>query len=220
MITNKINNKKYVGFTKHKPEGRWKGHCGERSKQLIAKKIRQYGKENFIFEVICQSLDGNYCLGVLEPYFIEKYDTLVENGNGYNVAKGGTAPWNLDKKGEYSLGPCSEETKIKIRHSNLGLKRSEETKRKLSESHLGQIPWNYGMKGGKCSHTDKTKEKFKGRYAKQYTIKHKDGRIETITNLKLYCIENGLKLRNARGAVASGKPYKGMIIQHYEYTNS
>lgn len=37
--------------------------------------------------------------------------------------------------------------KGKIRLSKLGKPRSDETKRKLSESHKGKIPWNKGLKG-------------------------------------------------------------------------
>ena len=41
----------------------------------------------------------------------------------------------------------SEETKAKIRNSNIGKTISEETRYKLRESHLGKIPWNKGKKG-------------------------------------------------------------------------
>lgn len=51
--------------------------------------------------------------------------------------------WNKGMKGEYKLGACSEEKKLKISKANLGKKRSKETIRKLSLSHIGHKPWNY-----------------------------------------------------------------------------
>ena len=51
--------------------------------------------------------------------------------------------------------PFTEEHKEKIRQSNIGKKRSEETKRKLSESHKAPRPYRLGI-----THTDETKKKI------------------------------------------------------------
>lgn len=42
--------------------------------------------------------------------------------------------------------PLTPETIQKIRLSNIGRKISQETKNKLSQSHLGQVAWNKGIK--------------------------------------------------------------------------
>ncbi len=45
------------------------------------------------------------------------------------------------------LPPFTEEHKRKLRESNLGKKRSEETKKKISIAKIGHTPWNKGLKG-------------------------------------------------------------------------
>lgn len=53
---------------------------------LIQKKIRDYGKENFIFEIIFQTKDLEYCRS-MESHFISENKTLVPTG--YNIHSGG-----------------------------------------------------------------------------------------------------------------------------------
>ena len=79
----------------------------------------------------------------------------------------GKVPWNKDKIGVYT-----KETLAKIGESNKGNKKmlgfcfTEESKRKMSESHKGKPAWNKGVKehqtawnkGVKCS--EKTKKKL------------------------------------------------------------
>lgn len=83
LITNKINGKKYVGFT-NDPKRRWKDHRSRNS--VIGKALRKYGRENFSFEIIYQSKDAEHCLSVMEPYFIAEHDAF---NNGYNISTGG-----------------------------------------------------------------------------------------------------------------------------------
>ena len=56
----------------------------------------------------------------------------------------------------------SEEMKQKIRAQKLGVQRSAETIRKMSEGHKGQVPWNK-EKTGLFSHSDETKQKMRKR---------------------------------------------------------
>jgi len=52
-ITNKINGKAYIGQTIQEAEKRWKFHKSARpSKSLISQAIKDFGLENFTFEVI------------------------------------------------------------------------------------------------------------------------------------------------------------------------
>ena len=61
---------------------------------------------------------------------------------------------------------CSEETKQNLKEINLGKCPSEATRKKLIESHLGQMPWNKGLNGkgspffGK-HHTKEAKQKIR-----------------------------------------------------------
>lgn len=69
--------------------------------------------------------------------------------------------------------PCSEEHKNKISLKNLGSKRSEETKLKMSQKAKGRIPWN---KGKPMSEETKKKlsEKLKGKYGNRKGCKHSE----------------------------------------------
>lgn len=93
---NKINNKKYIGQTnnlqrrqyEHKNASINKNH--KDYNQLIHKKIREYGLENFDFYVLeeIDSLDLDL-IDERETYWIQKLNTFVKNGNGYNITFGG-----------------------------------------------------------------------------------------------------------------------------------
>jgi len=58
--------------------------------------------------------------------------------------------------------PTREETKEKLRQSNLGKKLSEETKKKIGLASKGRIPWNRG-KHHSSESKRKIKEKMKGK---------------------------------------------------------
>lgn len=79
-ITNLINNKAYIGQSVD-IERRWKEHCRLSANSLIAKKIRQYNKDNFLFEVIEECAISQ--LDEKENYWIQYYNTIVPNG--YNI---------------------------------------------------------------------------------------------------------------------------------------
>lgn len=52
-----------------------------------------------------------------------------------------------------------KEVRESISNSHKGLKASEETRKKLSEAHIGQAPWNVGKVGvQKCSQEKKLKQ--------------------------------------------------------------
>ncbi len=82
-ITNKINNKSYVGRTKF-PSRRFSQHAGKKGKSCISKAIRKYGITNFKFEVIevVYSLKESI---EKESFHIDFYKSLVPKG--YNLSK-------------------------------------------------------------------------------------------------------------------------------------
>lgn len=92
LITNKINNKKYVGITNNYKK-RWQNECcynPNGKNQLIQKKIHQYGKENFTFEIVASGLSIQEAIE-LEYNLIKKYHTWINDIDcqGYNVDEGG-----------------------------------------------------------------------------------------------------------------------------------
>lgn len=88
-ITNLINQKNYIGITNNYKK-RWSNEkClakNEKRQQLINKKIQEYGKNNFQFEVLFSNLTIEEACQK-EQELIIKYNSLVPNG--YNIDKGG-----------------------------------------------------------------------------------------------------------------------------------
>ena len=88
-ITNKINNKVYIGQTIQKPVERFYQHCAIKCDKnvlnmAIHRAIFKYGKSNFTFEIIEEVQKSQ--LNEREEYWIKYYDSFK---NGYNSTKGG-----------------------------------------------------------------------------------------------------------------------------------
>ena len=79
-ITNKLNNKAYIGQSKH-IEQRWKEHQQLSRKSLIHKAIEKYGINNFTFEILEEC--SRELLNEKERFYIELYqaDQFGYNGN-------------------------------------------------------------------------------------------------------------------------------------------
>ena len=90
-ITNKINNKPYVGKTVSSIQDRWSNHIYDaftkQSDYLIHQAMRKYGIENFKIEEIEQCL--NAILDKREQYWIKTINSHFEKGYGYNMTYGG-----------------------------------------------------------------------------------------------------------------------------------
>ena len=83
-----VTKQRYIGFDSRWPK-RQQTHKRESQKNNNIKfynAIKKYGWDNFVWEVIYQSLDGEYCLNVMEEFFINEFDSIK---NGYNIASGG-----------------------------------------------------------------------------------------------------------------------------------
>lgn len=92
-ITNLINNKKYVGITSKEDYYKRLGEHismskNKKYKHLICNKISQYGLDNFTFDILekCNSINE---LKEKEIFWIDKLNTYVNNGFGYNRTLGG-----------------------------------------------------------------------------------------------------------------------------------
>lgn len=126
-LTNKVNNKIYIGLTTESISERCRKRIAEANyrnsrSSYILNAIRKYGSENFTVEQIdtANSLDE---LQQKEINYIKMYNSTDRN-IGYNLTKGGEG--NLGLK-------MSNETKDKIRQKALGRIWSEEKKLKHSE---------------------------------------------------------------------------------------
>ena len=152
LITNLINNKKYVGVTTRSLKERWSEHTSKKNdNRLITKAILKYGKENFGFELIKEffNITENKLLEK-ETFYIEKYDTLVPRG--YNL----------------------------VRHSDGKLIVNEKTKKKLSIKCRGKKNGMFGKhhsEGMKRKSSDRVKKYQSGKnhpfFGKHHTKKSK-----------------------------------------------
>lgn len=96
FVTNKVNNKKYIGQTTVTINIRWNQHVSKSNNNpdtIIDTAIAKYGKENFTVEELdFVSVDTKEelidKLNSLEVYYIQRYSSLVSQ-YGYNVDKGG-----------------------------------------------------------------------------------------------------------------------------------
>ena len=90
-ITNKINNKIYIGLTTCTLAYRWSKHLTEarnvNNNKHLYRAIRKYGSENFSIEQI-DNTDNFKELGQLERKYIKEYDSQNPD-KGYNLTAGG-----------------------------------------------------------------------------------------------------------------------------------
>ena len=125
------NGKSYIGITCQKLERRWRNGNGYKD-TLFGRAIKKYGWDNIQHNIVSSDLTEKEAKW-LENYLICYYWTFVgfKDSKGYNMTLGG--------------------------EGNIGLKPTEETRRKQSEAHKGKTPWN---KGKKCKHhSDETRRK-------------------------------------------------------------
>ena len=136
-ITNLINYKMYVGQTS-KPKERWSAHKCETTRNKkrypIYLAMRKYGIKNFDYCIIyfCKDKDR---IDQLEIEWIEELDARA---NGYNIMLGG----NCGMRGRHH----SNESKRKIRESQLGKIISPECRAKMSAAKKGKIGSRLGTK--------------------------------------------------------------------------
>lgn len=90
-ITNKINNKCYIGQSRD-IEKRWKEHIRHskdeftKNKPPIHRAINKYGPQSFTFEILVEcSIED---LDELEKYYIKKFNS-TDKCIGYNIKEGG-----------------------------------------------------------------------------------------------------------------------------------
>lgn len=96
-ITNKLNNKSYIGKTTLSINERWKQHCSDYKRRRNEKRplysaMEKYGIENFEIEEVeeCsfEKVDER------EIFWIEFFDTF---SNGYNATRGGDGKFLIDR---------------------------------------------------------------------------------------------------------------------------
>lgn len=161
-ITNKTNNKKYIGQT-NDLNRRWKEHCNynKNQNQAISRAIKKYGKSNFEIEILEECKVEN--VNNKEIKWIKKYNTY--KGYGYNCHIGGLNHTGIN----HPLCKIDKTTALKIlkdRKNKNKTHRELSKKFKINRKTIGkiitgdhgicnQIKWNY--------YEDKLKNKIKSK---------------------------------------------------------
>ncbi|WP_368740031.1 NUMOD3 domain-containing DNA-binding protein [Enterococcus faecalis] len=150
ITTNNINGKKYLGQKKIDANGKWKKYLG--SGIAFKKALEKYGKENFIREIIDVGYSSDE-LNNLEEKYTHDLDCLNDR-NYYNLVHGGGTVTGLkfsketiERLRELSLGENNYfYGKQFFGEDNIfyGKKHTKESRRKMSQSHMGETPWNKG----------------------------------------------------------------------------
>ncbi len=108
VVTNIINNKKYVGLTSKTIEERWKRHLYDANIRkddfYFHKAIRKYGENNFKIEKVEECPDEH--LKEREKFYIQQYNSFYKNKQGYNLTLGGDGLSSIDYKKVLSLWDC------------------------------------------------------------------------------------------------------------------
>lgn len=137
------NGKRYVGQTCIDPKKRWRE--GKRYSGLMKKAIDKYGWENIIHEILYTELDADTA-NRIEMELIAEMKT-TDPAHGYNITAGGDG-----YKGTTHTKATRESLRRKA-HEQWKRQRvegytpppiTEEHRKHLSESHIGQRAWNKG----------------------------------------------------------------------------
>lgn len=140
-ITNLINNKIYIGQTVSSIEKRWGQHWSDsRSKGVLIKAIKKYGKENFKIEEIDKALTI-HDLNEKETYWIEHYkstDPII----GYNLMSGGANQRHDERSKKHMSDIMKVRSHMIGKSGNLhpfyGAKHTPETRLKMKEARKFQ----------------------------------------------------------------------------------
>jgi group I intron endonuclease len=175
LVTNKINGKQYVGQT---TVGRNKvGHGW-----AITEAYKSHGKENFLYERICNEINNRNTLNFLEKFWIAVCGTVAPNG--YNIELGGSDKGEVSESTRQKMSlhlkgrPIKQETKEKIRFAMMGEKNPFYGKTHTPEAIEKIVAANVGKT---VVITEATKEKIRQKrigsknpmYGKPITEEHR-----------------------------------------------
>ena len=187
LITNKINNKKYVGWS-HSPKDRWIKHLWESvngSEYYLHRALKKYGSDNFSFEVVYQSENGKHTRDIMESKFIKEYDSFIPNG------------YNMTRDGE----------------GTLGYSHTPETRKKQSETRKSRLKTGEIIHGHLGTHhSQETKDRIFSKNAHLYNITFKDGRCITVKGLNTWARENKHSAGNLHNVLTGKRPFYKDII--------
>lgn len=131
LVTNTVNGKLYVGQTVKTPKARWAEHVRDSRRGcpfLFHRAIRKYGASAFEIQEVATATNQTQ-LDQLETSWIQQLDTM--SPSGYNTKLG-------------RQGHVTENVRARISATLTGIRRSDDTRRRMSEAKKGTIPWSAG----------------------------------------------------------------------------
>lgn len=215
LVTNLVNNKRYVGQTHRGYMKRFNGHIEEahrnnRKQPYFHLALLKYGEENFRIELIESDIPEKL-IDERERYWIKYYNTYYLDGKGYNLTRGGQGIHgykfddDIKKKVSDSVHKFWEKFKLerpdeyqkyceKMSRKGLGRKFSSEHKKKLSDiakTRVGELNPFYGK-----HHSEETKQKIRQGKTKKIGMFDLNGNLvaefESLTDAGRYILEQGL----------------------------
>ncbi|AFX93521.1 homing endonuclease [Serratia phage phiMAM1] len=196
-ITNNVNGKTYIGVTTRNPEHRWWEHCNSARKGsdfFIHQAIRKYGEDQFSFQVISESNDGEE-LKRLEMENI-KISCSHMTQNGYNKTWGGDGATFINKHG----------AKDPVTGEKLGLTSCDDPRWATGEI-VSCVAGNTRAFSQRLSDHAKTRTGAKNSNAKKFKLISPDGVVHEIEgNCREYVERLGLKYSALYDYIDKGKP--------------
>lgn len=173
------------------------------SSKYVKKLIQLHGIEAFEYEI--RMIFKNKSSAIRCEHRVLKHFNVVKNDKWLNRTDGKAIQYDIHPLTGRKL---SIETKKKIGLANKGKIRTNETKVKLSKSHIGNLHWNYGKKWSNdvinknrntninsyhsLSKEAKEIHKQKSLTFKSWKLIDPDGNTHIITNLAQFCRDNNL----------------------------
>lgn len=116
LVTNNVNQKKYVGITRNTLAVRWKRHYYKAMSgggYALHRAIRKYGADKFDHVTLCKNITKE-AIDMVEQQMIVAHNTRCGIGHGYNMTEGGEGRKDGKRR------PLTEEHKRKLSESNKG----------------------------------------------------------------------------------------------------
>lgn len=122
VITNLVNNKRYIGQTWYDLNDRWSKHCSKNKRgcPYLYKAIIKHGRDKFTIDSLARFTDPEIA-DLIETFYIDFYCS-TDPQHGYNLQGGG----------QNKRPPMSQETRDKISNSRKGMVFSQEHLNNLS----------------------------------------------------------------------------------------
>ena len=175
LITNKLNNKKYVGQTiSDDINTRWKQYK-KMDKTSIGRclynSLVKYGVDNFNFQIICVCFNED--CNKFEKEYIKKINTI--SPNGYNLMEGG----NNSKHHPETIELIRASLKGRIT-----CPITDKIRKKMSEVKMGTKNYNYGKKMSE-EQKKKISNKLKGKKINRETYIVSENQLEGLAKGRL-----------------------------------